>query len=123
MSRWTSTTTGRAARALRILGGDARHYLPLTTVYFDDILLDNHNSWAGQLLAIREFNEQGDTRKLEHHRFLAHQRVFRNARWLQQTYFLHVMDHPARGTMVTDRGSQRHLENAYLGTSRRREQL
>lgn len=92
-------------------------------MYFDDILLDNHNSWAGQLLAIREFNEQGDTRKLEHHRFLAHQRVFRNARWLQQTYFLHVMDHPARGTMVTDRGSQRHLENAYLGTSRRREQL
>ncbi|MBV8529069.1 MAG: hypothetical protein JOZ75_12195, partial [Candidatus Dormibacteraeota bacterium] len=109
--------------ALRALTGDPCLYLPLTNVYFDDVLLDNHNSWQGQLLAIREFNDANAMRKLEHHQFLENQRVFRNASWLKQLYALHVMDHPARSTLTTRRGVQRHLENAYLGTSRRREQF
>lgn len=109
--------------ALRVLTANPCLYLPLTTVYFDDVLLEDHNSWQGQLLAIREFNESNEMRKLEHHRFLENQRVFRNASWLKQIYSLHVMDHPARSTLAMKRGVQRHLENAYLGTARRREQL
>jgi hypothetical protein len=109
--------------ALRVLAANPCLYLPLTTTYFDDVVLDNHNSWQGQQLAIREFNEANAMRKLEHHRFLENQRVFRNALWLKQIYSLHVMDHPARSTVAMNRGVQRHLENAYLGTSRRREQV
>lgn len=109
--------------ALRVLAADPCLYLPLTTTYFDDVLLDNHNSWQGQLLAIREFNASNPMRKLEHHRFLENQRVFRNASWLKQIYSLHVMDHPARSTLAMHRGAQRHLENAYLGGARRREPL
>ena len=109
--------------ALRVLTADPCLYLPLTTAYFDDVLLDNHNSWQGQLLAIHDFNEANSMRKLEHHRFLENQRVFRNASWLKQIYSLHVMDHPARSTLAMNRGVRRHLENAYLGGARRREQF
>lgn len=101
--------------ALRLFCGDAQGYLPLTAVYCDDVFLDNHNSWAGELLAIREFNDECAMRKLEHHRFLADQRVLRNARWLRQMYFLHVMDHPARSTAAAGNAARRYLENAYLG--------
>ena len=106
------------AAALQLfLAPDASVYLPLTTVYFDDIMLDHHNSWAGELLAIREFNEQSPLRKLEHHRFLENSRVFRNALWLKQTYFLHVMDHPMRGVHAAAAGDRRVLDNRYLRRS------
>lgn len=109
--------------ALKVFTGEPTHYLPLSTVYFDDILLDHHNSWAGELLAIREFNEASALRKLEQHRFLANGRVFRNASWLKQTYFLHVMDHPARSSNPKTMDDSRFLENPYLGRSRTRERL
>lgn len=96
---------------------DPALYLPLTTVYFDDILLDHHNSWAGELLAIRDFNERSPLRKLEHHGFLENSRVFRNALWLKQTYFLHVMDHPARSVKSTAGAARRILDNGYLRRS------
>lgn len=99
------------------LADDPADYLPLTTVYFDDIMLDHHNSWAGELLAIREFNERSRLRKLERHRFLENRRVFRNALWLKQTYFLHVMDHPARGVEAASSGDRRVLDNGYLRRS------
>ena len=99
------------------LAPDPRAYLPLTAVYFDDIMLDHHNSWAGELLAISEFNEQSRLRKLEHHRFLENSRVFRNALWLKQTYFLHVMDHPMRSVNATATGDRRVLDNGYIRRS------
>ena len=100
------------------LAPDPAAYLPLTTVYFDDIMLDDHNSWAGELLAIREFNECSSHRKLEHHRFLENSRVFRNALWLKQTYFLHVMDHAARSVGASSAGDRRVLDNGYVRRSR-----
>ena len=88
---YTSSTS-----ALRILDGKAEDYLPETIVYVDDIHLPPHNPWAGELLAIDEFNESHEHRKLVPWRFLRHERLFKNAAWIDHVYLLHVLDHPTR---------------------------
>lgn len=99
--------------ALRVFDGPPNKYFALLPVYFDDTSLENHNSWCGELLAIREFNDQHETRKIEHHRHFADWRVFRNAAWIKQMYFLHMLDHPKR---MAARPSQvkRYIENPYI---------
>jgi hypothetical protein len=82
--------------ALEILAGPPDVYLPTTLIYFDDISLESHNRWAGELLAIREFNLEHETRKIEQFHFLRTWRVFKQARWLDQLHTLHVLDHPTR---------------------------
>lgn len=82
--------------ALNVLSGDPSLYLPWTVVYCDDIVLPSTNRWCGELLAIDEFNSNHAQRKLEPWRFVRTFRIFKNARWLDQIYFLHVLDHPRR---------------------------
>jgi len=69
-------------------------YLPVVIMYFDDIndLLTN-NSWCGEMLAIREWNNEHELRKLEE------MRVRQNhspAGWHDHIYGFHVLDHPVR---------------------------
>jgi hypothetical protein len=52
--------------------------------------------YAGELLAITEFNEAHQHRKVEPDRLLAYNRVFKNAEWLAHMFKLHVFDHPER---------------------------
>lgn len=99
--------------ALRVFEGPPEKYLPLVPVYFDDTSLENHNSWCGELLAIREFNDRNDTRKIEYHRHFADWRIFRNAAWIRQMYFLHVLDHPARAVRQPSE-VKRYIENPYV---------
>lgn len=99
--------------ALKLLTGDAELYLPTTVLYFDDIIFDGHNRWQGQLLAIEEFNDTHERRKIEPARFLPCRRIFKNAIWLHQIYSLHVLDHPVR-TGVADAAAPRHIPNEYL---------
>ncbi len=102
-----------AVDALNILKGSPANYLPFVVLYADDIDFDDHNSWCGELLAMREFNESNQYRKIEHPAFIASHRVFKRAPWLQHIFFCHVLDHatrqprPRRGNIVT-------LENPYL---------
>lgn len=63
-------------------------------VYFDDVWDESHSPWAGELLAIREFNQSKTLRKIEPYRFLRSRRVFKNARWIDQIYALHLFDLP-----------------------------
>ena len=100
---------------MRLLDGPPEVYLPTTLAYFDDVQLVAHNRWCGELLAIEEFNEAHEMRKLERHPFLATTRVFKHAPWIGQIYGLHVLDHPRRqpaevGATVEARA----LENPYL---------
>jgi len=99
--------------ALRLFLGDARCYLPTVSVYVDDVHERSHTRFAGELLAIDEFNAEHELRKLDVDRSLAHSRVFKHAEWLQHMYRLHVFDHPER----RDTTSQRAVEvapNPYL---------
>ena len=112
---WSSTVD-----ALELLKGQPESYLPRTVVYVDDVALSEHNSAAGASLAIREFNEATPSRRLERHAFLEDRRIFRNAGWIKQTMFLHVLDHPRRAQpAVVD--TKRHMENPYLGTPQPKE--
>lgn len=86
--------------ALRVFEGDPEHFLPQTIVYVDDIHLPPHNPWAGELLAIEEFNATHRHRKLAPWRFLRHERLFKNAAWIDHVYLLHVLDHPARNNAL-----------------------
>jgi hypothetical protein len=74
-------------------------YLPISLLYLDDVLEENHNDWCGELLAVREFNDSHAMRKLQRDRYLKHWRVFKNAVWLDQTYLVHILDHPKRQSL------------------------
>jgi hypothetical protein len=52
------------------------------SAFFDDVLHDGHNGWAGERLAISEFNASNSMRKI--------------APRIDQMFCLHVLDHPAR---------------------------
>jgi len=86
---YTSTVS-----AFELFKHSACNYLPTTILYFDDIndLLTN-NKWCGEMLAIREFNESQELRKMEEMRI--RQNHF-PAGWHDHIYGLHVLDHPIR---------------------------
>jgi hypothetical protein len=73
-------------------------YLPLPILYLDDIVLPSHSRFSGELLAVEEFNAAHKHRKIDQHRFLRSQRIFKQARWIDQIFLLHVFDHPVMST-------------------------
>jgi hypothetical protein len=76
------------------LDPDPAKYLFLPILYFDDIVLGNYSDWTGELLAMHEFNAENEMRKIQQYRFLRSRRLFKNARWIDQIYLLHLFDHP-----------------------------
>ena len=89
---FSSTTEG-----LRLLvEPDALKYLATCIVYFADIGALSANDWCGELLVIHEFNKRNPMRKLRHDPFLISRRVIKHARWLEQLFLPHVLDHPER---------------------------
>ena len=98
--------------ALKIFGGPPGLYLPITIVYLDDIQLAHHNPFAGELLAVAEFNAQTPLRKICRHDFFENTRIFRNADWIKHIYYLHVMDHPRRA--ADHKREPQKLLNPYL---------
>lgn len=100
--------------ALAILQhSDPARYLPITLTYFDDISLDAHNSYCGQLLAIDEFNRASALRKIERPQFLEASRLYKKAPWLKHIFFAHVLDHATR-TTAQPAAAQQVLANPYL---------
>jgi hypothetical protein len=101
-----------SVHALKVFTGPPECYFPYVHVYVDDVALPTHTRYAGELLAISEFNDANDLRKLEFDRLLVHARVFKHAEWLAHMYKLQVLDHPRRND-VTRTGGQR-FANPYL---------
>jgi hypothetical protein len=85
--------------ALRLFLGEPDGYLPTLYVYVDDVHERTHTQFAGELLAIDEFNREHDLRKLDLDRGLMYHRVFKHAEWLQHMFKLHVFDHPERSSI------------------------
>ncbi|HLT52688.1 MAG TPA: hypothetical protein VKZ97_02295 [Flavobacteriaceae bacterium] len=98
---------------LDLFKANPEYFLPLTNVYFDDIFMPHHNEKCGELLAIKEFNHEMPLRQLEHHYFFVNQRIFKNANWIKQFYYLHVLDHNYRREILRER-TQYVLDNPYL---------
>lgn len=99
--------------AFSVLQGGAEQYLPRVQIYLDDLEHPSHNSWCGERLAMLEFNENHALRKIEQHSFLKSYRIFRNARWIDHMFTLHVLDHSSRTTLLQERPATV-LTNPYL---------
>jgi hypothetical protein len=89
--------------ALGIYRAPATRLLPVSVAYFDDTLgrADRLGSllrtrWAGQLLAIDEFNDAEPMRKIDLIRTLKYRRPLNQEKWLEHVYAVHALDHPAR---------------------------
>jgi hypothetical protein len=93
---------------------ESSFYLPNTIMYFDDVNNPDHNEFCGQLLAIREFNEKNLYRKISKMTQLRNWRYFKNALWLEQMYFLHVLDHEFRDPKKITNTKPRIIDNPYL---------
>ena len=101
-----------AVESLHIFAGAPAHYLPTVTIYFDDIGLEEHNSWCGELAAIQDFNAAHELRKIERFNTLRSGRLFKNAPWIDHMYTLHVLDHEWRTPRETP-GAPKVLANPY----------
>ncbi|PWH81813.1 hypothetical protein DIS18_14145 [Algibacter marinivivus] len=96
-----------------LLDSKPEHFLPLTYIYFDDITLPHHNDKCGELLAIKEFNNTHQYRNISYHPFFANRRIFKNADWVKQIYYFHVLDHKYRFELERNRETNV-LDNPYL---------
>ena len=90
-------------QALKILEMVPNHYLPRVIIYLDDLQDEFHNSWCGELAAVSEFSEKHDYRKIERHTFTRSDRVFQRARWIDHIFVAHILDHPIRTNLKTNR--------------------
>jgi hypothetical protein len=88
-----------ALEAFKIFSApDPAKYLPVTLIYLDDIVLPSHSRFTGELLAVEQFNQMDSMRKIDEYRFLRSQRIFKQPRWIDQMFLLHVFDHPIMNT-------------------------
>src|SRR4029079_11037191 len=70
-----------AKSALACLSGPSEKYLPAISMYFDDVGFFFANEWSGELLAIKEFNEQHEMRKIGVDRSLPGRRPVKAEGW------------------------------------------
>lgn len=99
--------------ALELFKGPAELYAATVVLYLDDIVEESTNPWCGELLAVREFNDENTLRKISPFPALRTRRVFKNALWIDQIYLLHVLDHEERKPRI--RRLANILPNEYLG--------
>lgn len=90
---------------LKVFNFEQSFYLPSVIVYFDDVNNPDHNKFCGELLAIDEFNLANKYRKITKMTQLRNWRIFKNAIWLDQMYFMHVLDsnYRAPGNFKTEK--------------------
>lgn len=99
--------------ALEILKSNAINMPLHVLLYLDDIEFLNHNSWCGEHAAVNEFTVEFPYRPIERHTFLRGHRIFKNARWIDHISQCHVLDHPIRNDLNTNRPKAK-LTNPYL---------
>lgn len=80
--------------ALKIFEADAEYLLPAVILWEDDSYSNVlQNSYCGEALAIKEFNENHEFRKID-------KKIVRTNReprpWHHSFYFAHIFDHPVR---------------------------
>jgi len=82
--------------ALKIFDTEESNILPRVISYFDDTISDGqemYNDFTGELLAIREFNDNHSTMKLSKMNGLFSTR-YRKSSWSECVYVMHSFAHP-----------------------------
>jgi hypothetical protein len=98
--------------AFTLFEADSSHFLPRVFMYFDDIIGDNTwlvNEFAGELLAIDEFNRDHRFQKIAVNRAMQH--MYSDQLWSHQIYAYHDFQHPEYNKFVADKEVREH-ENA-----------
>lgn len=75
--------------AMKILSKPDRNVLNRVALYFDDVDIVVNHRFAGELLAIDEFNEQNDEIKIDQWRGIDKNRPFPESFWLKRMYMAH----------------------------------
>jgi hypothetical protein len=91
-----------AVAVLRLFESHEKFLLPRVYCYLDDIVGDDWETmseYVGELLAVKEFNERHDHRKISQIHGLRFKRRI-PAAWNEQMYVLHAFDHSAYCTYV-----------------------
>ena len=83
-------------QSLEILKWKSERYLSSVPMYFDDVDWLDHNKFCGELLAIEDFNENNELRKITPMNYLPKYRIFKNAYWHGQIFYAHILDHNFR---------------------------
>jgi hypothetical protein len=89
--------------ALSMFDAGAEHFLPRVFMYLDDIIGNDiwlPTEFAGELLAVGEFNETHDRQKIAINRSIA--RDYPDQWWKNQIYVRHDFDHPSYNSFVSD---------------------
>ena len=103
-----------SVEAMQVFEGPPECYLPMTVLYLDDIMLDEHTWAAGELLAVAEYNQRhAPHRHVARPEFLPFDRLFHHAHWIPHMFYLHVLDHPNRA-VSKKLEAPRQLDNPYL---------
>lgn len=87
--------------ALTLFHADHRRLLPRVTSYFDDTCGLSFNDFCGERLAIREFNESNEMRKIcpiHGLRYFIPRSAFGDV-WPDGMHFAHFFEHPSYGTL------------------------
>lgn len=87
--------------ALTLFETNSRHVLPRVTSYFDDIFGHTYNDFCGERLAIKEFNERNDMRKICPIYGLRYfvSNCNSNDLWPDGIYLAHFFEHPLYGVL------------------------
>ena len=90
--------------AIKVLSDSHDRLLPRIYCYFDDTLGSReelYNEYTGELLAIREFNQKHEDRKIALIHGLIDNRIIKS-KWCNSMYALHIFDHPLYNHYVPD---------------------
>ena len=105
-------------KCLKVFKKNHSSYLSKTVVYLDDVNNVDHNDYCGELLAINEFNENNLPRKICKMTQLRNWRIFKNALYLDQMYYLHVFDSDYRNPDNWNNKRVVNLYNPYLSNEK-----
>jgi len=75
--------------ALEVLRSAKRKTLSRVILYFDDVQLPVSHEFAGELLAIKEFNDETNDVKIDKLRTIGYGRPFHESWWLGNIYVAH----------------------------------
>jgi len=103
-----------AKDCLNIFCMHERNYLTRVVSYFDDVNNLDHNNYCGELLAIQEFNKENVMRKICKITQLRSWRIFKNAPYLDQMYFCHILDSKRRDPAQWKNKNKQIISNPYI---------
>lgn len=106
---WSSTVD-----CMQIFDNDRLRFLPRTPLYLDDVNNIDHHEYAGELLAVAEFNAAHPSAKIVPMRQLRNWRYFKNALWLDQMYWYLDLGHRFYTRDYHADRRRTHLPNPYL---------